>query len=146
MHITNRLEVNDMIGMSPYLTTLKEKLRAHDAYGVWNKVEDEVLLTRFFILTKEQRKKIDVMKSISPETIGKIRMVYEAVAQMVEKELGEIVITVVDINTEGFGRVLLVSEDKVLIHRIHRNVHKYGFKNFDDLITYGEGLVKIILS
>lgn len=144
MNLTTKLEVENIIDSSTYLTTLKEKLRAHDAYGTWKQVQDEVLLTRFFILTKEQKKKIDVMKAVSPETIGKIRMVYEAVAQMIEQKTGQMVITVVDINTEGFGRVLLIADDKVLIQRTHRNTQKFGFKCLEDLMTFGEGLASII--
>lgn len=144
MILTNRLEADNIIEQSPYLTTLKEKLRAHDAYNTWKQVQDDVLLTRFFVLTKDQKKEIDVMKAVAPETIGKIRMVYEAAAQVIEQDTGQMVITIVDINTEGFGRVLLVSDEKVLVHRTHRNTQKFGFKCLEDLMTFGEGLVKII--
>lgn len=126
--------------MRTFKEVLISKLRSYDAHGVWKNVDDDKLLTRYFVVTKEDKKKIDVFSAISPETVGKIRLYYEAVAQAIEETTGVMVVTVVDINTEGFGRVLLINEDYILLQKVHRNAHKFGFADTDEMAADGEKL------
>lgn len=126
--------------MRSFKEVLISKLRSYDAHGVWKNVDDDKLLTRYFVLTKEDKKKIDVFAAISPETVGKIRLYYEAVAQTAEESTGRIVVTVLDINTEGFGRALLVDEDYILLQKVHRNAHKFGFGTLEEMAEDGEKL------
>jgi len=123
-----------------FMEILVSKLRSYDSFGVWKRVSDEELVRRNFVLTKEDKKKIDVFSPMPQEVIGKMRLFYETVAQAVETLSGEIIITVVDINSEGFGRILLLEEDFVILHKIHRNSHKFGFSDLDKLELEGESL------
>jgi probable nitrogen fixation protein len=125
---------------------LVSKLRSYDNYGVWKKVSDEDLLKRNFVLTLEQKKKIDVFATMPQETIGRIRLFYEAVAQAVEAESKEIIITVVDINSEGFGRILLLEGDRVIFLKVIRNAHKFGFKDIEKMIEEGDKTVSSSLA
>lgn len=127
--------------MRSFREVLISKLRSYDAHGVWKNVDDDKLLSRYFVVTKEDKKKIDVFSAISPETVGKIRLYYEAVAQAVEEACGRIIVTVLDINTEGFGRALLIDEDYILLQRVHRNAHKFGFGTLEEMAEDGEKMV-----
>lgn len=124
----------------PFREILVSKLRSYDAHGTWKNVADEKLLARYFVVTKEDKKKIDAFAAISPETVGKIRLYYEAVAQTVEENCGRIIVTVLDINTEGFGRALLIDEDYILLQKVHRNAHKFGFETLEEMAEEGEKL------
>ncbi len=116
------------------------KLRSFDAHGTWKNIADEKLLARYFVVTKEDKKKIDAFGPMSPETVAKIRLFYEAVAQTVEENCGRIVVTALDINSEGFGRALLIDEDFILLQKVHRNAHKFGFENLEEMADEGEKL------
>ncbi|MGE4266464.1 MAG: DUF269 domain-containing protein [Deferribacterales bacterium] len=116
------------------------KIRSHDPHNIWKNVADDTLMTRYYVLTKEDKKKIDVFASISPETVAKIRLYYEAVALYAEEQCGKMVITVLDINTEGFGRALLVYEDYIFLQKFHRNAHKFGFSTLEEVVDEGEML------
>lgn len=119
---------------------LTAKLRAYDAHGTWKNIADEKLLSRYFVVTKEDKKKIDAFGPMSPETVAKIRIFYEAVAQTVEENCGRIIVTALDINIEGFGRALLIDEDYILLQRVHRNAHKFGFETLEEMAEEGEKL------
>jgi len=123
-----------------FMKTLNAKLRAHDAYGVWKKLDDETIISRHFVMTKEDKKKIDVYGRMPDDVIAKIRLFYEAVAQNVEMQTGKMANAVIDINTEGFGRALIVYEDMILAQGIHRNAHKFGFADLDKISEEGEKL------
>lgn len=127
--------------MKSFMETLNAKLRSHDAYGVWKKLDDETVISRHYVLTKEDKKKIDVYGRMPDDVIAKMRLYYEAVAQTVEWQTGKMAITVLDINTEGFGRAMVVYEDTILCQNIHRNAHKFGFKDLEDIKKDGEKLV-----
>ena len=128
-----------------FMETLNAKLRSHDAYGVWKKLDDETVISRHFILSKEDRKKIDVYGRMPEETRAKMRLFYEATAQAVEWQTGTMVICVLDINTEGFGRALIIYEDNVLVQKVHRNAHKFGFESMEKIRQEGEKLVSACL-
>jgi len=127
--------------MKNFMETLNAKLRSHDAYGVWKKLDDETVISRHFVLSKEDKKKIDVYGRMPDDVVAKIRVFYEAVAQTVEWQTGKMAITVLDINTEGFGRALVVYEDAILCQKVHRNAHKFGFKDLEEIEKEGERLV-----
>jgi probable nitrogen fixation protein len=131
--------------MQKFMETLNAKLRAHDAYGVWKKLDDATVISRHYVLSKEDKKKIDVYGRMPDDVIAKMRLYYEAVAQTVEWQTGKMAITILDINTEGFGRALVAYEDAILCQRVHRNAHKFGFKDLEDIESDGEKLVAACL-
>lgn len=116
------------------------KIRSHDPHNIWKNVADDTLMTRYYVLTKDDKKKIDAFSAISPETVAKIRLYYEAVALYVEQQCGKMIVTVLDINTEGFGRALLVYEDYIFLQKFHRNAHKFGFATLEEVLEEGETL------
>jgi len=124
-----------------FMETLNAKLRSHDAYGVWKKLDDATVIARHFVLSKEDKKKIDVYGKMPEDVKAKMRLFYEAVAQNVEWQTNKMAICVLDINTEGFGRALVVYEDAILVSKVHRNAHKFGFKDLEAIEEEGEKLV-----
>lgn len=123
-----------------FMDTLSAKLRSHDAYGVWKKLDDKTVISRHFIVTKEDRKKIDVYSRMPEETKAKMRLFYETVAQNIEMQTGKMAICVLDINTEGFGRAMVIYEDRILVQKVHRNAHKFGFDSLEKIEQEGEKL------
>jgi len=128
-----------------FYDTLAAKLRSHDTYGVWKKLDDDTVISRHFVLSREDRKKIDVYGKMPEDTKAKMRLFYEAAAQNVEMKSGKMAICVLDINTEGFGRALIVFEDTILVHKVHRNAHKFGFDSIEKIVEEGEKLTEICL-
>lgn len=128
--------------MKNFMETLNAKLRSHDAYGVWKKLDDETIISRHFVLSKEDKKKIDVYGKMPDEVVAKMRLYYEAVAQTVEWNTGKMAMVVLDINTEGFGRALVIYEDAILCQKVHRNAHKFGFKDLEDVEKDGSKMVE----
>lgn len=124
-----------------FMDTLSAKLRAHDSYGVWKKLDDETVISRHFILSKEDKKKIDVYGRMPEDTKAKMRLFYEVVAQHIEMLTGKMAICILDINTEGFGRALVIYEDRILVQKVHRNAHKFGFESLEKIAEEGEKLV-----
>jgi len=123
------------------METLNAKIRSHDAYGVWKKIDDDTIISRHFVVTKEDKKKIDVYGRMPEDTKAKMRLFYEAVAQNAEWQSGKMAICVLDINSEGFGRALVVYEDVILVSKVHRNAHKFGFADLGKIEEEGEKLV-----
>ncbi|MCX7760416.1 MAG: NifX-associated nitrogen fixation protein [Hydrogenothermaceae bacterium] len=138
--ITENTNVDDIISGSEFLRGLVKKLRAYDSYGTWAKFKDSYLL-KPFIKTKEEKKKIDIYSDVDKQTLGLVRLFYEAVALVVEEKSGFFVTVAIDITHEGFGKVLIYSGNIILLERTLKDVQKFGFEGIEDIAKEGEKLI-----
>ncbi|HQT25521.1 MAG TPA: DUF269 domain-containing protein [Burkholderiales bacterium] len=98
---------------SLFVRELVKQWRAQDSYGIWEKKSDEVLLEPF----------------------------YNAVGMAIERETGVMVIPMMKMHHEGFGRMALIAGRLIVINKQLRDVHRFGFLSLAKLAEEGEKLV-----
>ncbi|MCK9929178.1 NifX-associated nitrogen fixation protein [Frankia sp. Mgl5] len=123
-----------------FLRDLVDQLRAGDTYGNLDRLPDAQLISPF-ILTREQRRQIASNCDIDAVIEGRVRSFYQAVAASVEKTTGVITTTVLDLNHEGFGRVIVFGGRLVVLSDVLRDVQRFGFNSIEDLAARGEAMV-----
>lgn len=123
-----------------FLKDLVDQLRAGDTYGNLDRLSDETLLSPY-VLTKEQRRQISVACDIDAVIEARVRSFYQAVAAAVEKATGAMTTTVLDLNHEGFGRVVVFAGRLVVLSDVLRDVQRFGFNSLEDLGARGEAFV-----
>lgn len=121
--------------------TLVRTLRAHDPSGIWDKIADDKVLAPF-VLTREQRRAMPIIDNPGPEVIGRLKAFYGSVGLAIEQQSGVMASPIMEMSSEGFGRVVLIAGRLVLLSKTLRDVHRFGFESLEALAAEGGRLVE----
>ncbi len=124
-----------------FVAELLRRIRAGDPYGHYDAVSEEALL-RPFLVTAEQRRALPLFGEPDAAALERLRAFHQAVAACLERETGTMVACLLDVNGEGFGRVLLFAGRLVLLDRTVRDAHRFGFASRERLAEEGERLIR----
>ncbi len=137
---TDTLE-NPKIGIDhPFVKALVRIVRAEDSYGSWEKLSDAAVL-KDFIVTKEQRREIPIIDDPDPDVLWRVEKFYSAVAIAIEAATGKMASPMMKMSHEGFGRVILTTGRLVVVVKSLRDVHRFGFDDFQKLGEAGQKFV-----
>ena len=109
-----------------------KQMRAIDTYGTNDAMSAEEIIAPF-IVTKEQKKEIPVVGDPDDETMTRVKVYYNSIASLIEKECGLMAIPLMSLTHEGFGRGLVTVGKLVVFDRTLRDVHRFGFASFEKL-------------
>jgi len=132
---------------APFLRDLAALVRAGDPYGRLDDVPAEQLL-RTFLLAPTTAGAVLAEPAdgagactVDVLTVERLRCFYQAVAAGVERAGQVMTAVVVDVNGEGFGRVLVVAGRLVVLAESLRDAGRFGFADLPALVAAGERLV-----
>ena len=117
-----------------------KQLRAidtYDTYAGWSeaKIIDPV------VLTKERKQKIPVVGDPDEITIARLKAYYNSIATLIEKKTGLMAAPIVHLSHEGFGRALVMVGKLVVVDKILRDTHRFGFASLEDLVEKTDKLI-----
>ncbi|CAI9084922.1 hypothetical protein A7K93_02830 [Candidatus Methylacidiphilum fumarolicum] len=115
-----------------FLTELVNQLRAQDTYGNWEGKKNEELL-KDYIIDAQKRKEIPIIGDPDPDILWRIELFFNAVALTIEKKTGVLVVPMMSMHHEGFGRVVLFGGRLVVINKTLRDVHRFGYPSLEKL-------------
>ncbi|WP_275112895.1 NifX-associated nitrogen fixation protein [Rhodopila globiformis] len=121
---------------TPFLQCLVGRLRAEDQFGAWDRKSDATLL-KDYIVTKSERRQIPIIGDPDPETLDRVEKYYQAVGLAVERLTGVVASPMMKMSHEGFGRVVLIAGNLVVLSRTLRDVHRFGFEDLAALAAEG---------
>lgn len=124
----------------PFVKALVRIVRAEDSYGSWEKLSDAAVL-KDFIVTKEQRREIPIIDDPDPDVLWRVEKFYSAVAIAIEEATAKMASPMMKMSHEGFGRVILTTGRLVVVVKSLRDVHRFGFDDFQKLGEAGQKLV-----
>jgi len=124
-----------------YKKALIGQVRALDSFGRWAKMDDDALLSLKYVKTKEDLKSLPLIADIDEEMIKNIRLLYQALALAYETKSGQVATVVLEMSHEGFGRVVVVTDTKVLWSKYFKDAHRFGFRTLDALEKEGEKML-----
>jgi probable nitrogen fixation protein len=111
---------------------LVKQMRAIDTYGTNDALGHDQLVAPF-IVTKEQKKAIPVVGDPDEQTMSRVKVYYNALSSLIEKECGLMAIPLLALTHEGFGRALITVGKLVVFDRTLRDVHRFGFASLEKL-------------
>lgn len=124
----------------PFVKTLARLVRAADSNGVWERKSDAEVLAEF-IVSREERRSRPIIDDPDPDIVDRVEAFYGAIGLVIEQATGRLASPMLKLNHEGFGRVLLTAGRLVVISRTLRDVHRFGFDDFEALAAAGGKLV-----
>jgi probable nitrogen fixation protein len=99
------------------------------------------LLLKPFVVTKAQKRQISLEGEVDPGVRSRILIYYRAIAALIEKETGLLAQVVLDLNSEGFGWVLVFSGRLLLVVNTLRDAHRFGFESLEQLTEKATALI-----
>jgi probable nitrogen fixation protein len=125
---------------TPFVKELIKQWRAQDMHGSWDNKSDLDLIDPY-IVDKKRRKEIPMVGDPDPETIWRLELFYNAVGLSIEKETGCMVSPMMKMSHEGFGRLVLMAGRLIVVNKMLRDVHRYGYDSLDKLAEEGSKAV-----
>ncbi|WP_207061225.1 NifX-associated nitrogen fixation protein [Motiliproteus sp. SC1-56] len=134
------IDEQDPLLESDFVRELVRQLRALDSYGACEGWSDARLLDPL-IMTKARKREMPVVADPDEVTVANIRAYYNALAVLIERECGHMARPLISLSHEGFGRVLISVGRLVVIDRVLRDAHLFGFDSLAKLKTDSDRLL-----
>ncbi|MDD5058778.1 MAG: NifX-associated nitrogen fixation protein [Sideroxydans sp.] len=141
--------MNQTLAADPLLSTdfiqeMVRQMRAIDSYGNYDGWTVEKILAPY-VVTKEQRREMPIIGDPDEILIARIKAFYNAISSLIEKECGLMASPIVNINHEGFGRIIITVGKLVVMDKTLRDVHRYGYESLSKMKDEGDKLLSVAL-
>ena len=125
---------------APFVKELIKVWRAQDTHGTWEGKDDLDLLSPY-IVDKEARRALPIVGDPDPDTIWRLELFFNAICMLIEKQTGVMISPMMKMSHEGFGRMVLIGGRLIVVNKQLRDVHRFGFDNFEKLAAEGDKFV-----
>ncbi len=134
------VEVNDPYMASDVVVEMLKQLRALDTYDKYEGWSEEKIIDPL-VLTKERKREIPIIGDPDEITLARIKAYYNSIASLIEKKTGLMAVPVINITHEGFGRAFVLVGKLIVVDKILRDVHRFGFPSLEDFCTKSEQVI-----
>jgi probable nitrogen fixation protein len=117
---------------SDIVKDLIKQLRAIDTYDTYDGWSDAKIIDPI-VLTKERKREIPIIGDPDGLTIARVKAYYNSLASLIEKKSGLMAAPIINITHEGFGRALIMIGKLIVVDKVLREVHRFGFASLEDL-------------
>ncbi|MBK5970164.1 MULTISPECIES: NifX-associated nitrogen fixation protein [Thiorhodovibrio] len=138
------IDADDPVLQTDFGVELVRHMRAFDTYGRLEKKTNAELLDPF-ILTPERRREIPMVANPDAATIDRLNAFYNAISAMIEKECKLMASPVINLTSEGFGRVMIIVGKLVVMDRALRDVHRFGFASMSKMKDEADKILSVAL-
>ena len=119
----------DPVLSSNFAIEMIRQMRAIDTYGTYDSWPVNKILDPF-VLTKEMKREIPIIGDPDEIIMVRVKVFYNAIASLIEKECGLMAVPLMHLTYEGFGRVIITVGKLVVMDKTLRDVHRFGFPAF----------------
>ncbi len=138
------IEEDDPILETDFAVEMVRQMRAIDSYGTYDDWPVSKILEPF-VLTKEMRREIPVVGDPDEITLARVKAFYNAIATMIEKECGKMAVPMLNLSHEGFGRAIITVGKLVVMDKVLRDVHRFGFPSLSKMKDEVDKLLSVAL-
>lgn len=129
----------------PYMTSdivveLLKQLRALDTYDTYEGWSEEKIIDPI-VMTKERKRETPIIGDPDEITLARVKAYYNSIASLIEKKSGLMAVPVINLSHEGFGRAFVLVGKLIVVDKILRDVHRFGFPSLEDMAEKSEKIV-----
>lgn len=135
----------DPILETDFVQEVIRQLRALDTFGARDGMSDHQLLERL-LLTRERLREIPMVGTPDAEALTRLQVFYNALAALIERECGRMATPMIQVNAEGFGRVIVSVGKLLVLDRTLRDVHRFGFESLSRMKTEADKQLSVALN
>lgn len=140
----NQAVAADPLMSTDFIQEMVKQMRAIDSYGTYDGWPAERVLAPY-VLTKEQKRAIPVIGDPDEVLLARIKCFYNAIASLIEKECGQMAVPMINITHEGFGRAVITVGKLVVMDKVLRDVHRYGYESLSKMKDEADKLLSVAL-
>jgi probable nitrogen fixation protein len=140
----NQAVETDPLMSTDFILEMVKQMRAIDSYGTYDGWPAERVLAPY-VLTKEQKRAIPVIGDPDEVLLARIKCFYNAIASLIEKECGQMAVPMINITHEGFGRAVITVGKLVVMDKVLRDVHRYGYESLSKMKDEADKLLSVAL-
>jgi probable nitrogen fixation protein len=122
-----------------------KQLRAIDTYDTYEGWSEAKIIDPL-VLTKERKKNIPVIGDPDEITIARLKAYYNSLATLIEKKTGLMAAPMVHISHEGFGRALIMVGKLIVVDKILRDTHRFGFASLEEMCEKTDKVIEKALA
>ncbi|HBB36091.1 MAG TPA: hypothetical protein DDZ80_25450 [Cyanobacteria bacterium UBA8803] len=126
---------------TPFLKELARQIRAQDNTGLYQTHSNESLL-QTLILSQSTSNIRGNEDKIAQQRIANF---YQAIAARLEQETGQLAQTFINVNPQKPGWVHIFCGRLLVLSKMLRDVHSFGFDSLEKLATEGEKLTQVAI-
>ncbi len=134
------VETNDPFMASEVVAEMVKQLRALDTYDSYEGWPEEKIIDPL-VMTKERKREIPIIGDPDETTLARIKAYYNSIASLIEKKSGLMAVPVINITHEGFGRAFILVGKLIIVDKILRDVHRFGFSSLEDMAEKTEKVI-----
>ncbi|MBF0310962.1 MAG: NifX-associated nitrogen fixation protein [Magnetococcales bacterium] len=136
------MTTTDPLLCSDFFQEVIRQMRSFDPLGNKESWSEERLLEPF-VISAERARSIPIVGDPSPETVVRVQAFANAIAVLVEKECGHMAKTFLNLSHEGFGTLLIIVGKLVVVERVMRDVHRFGFPSLSRMKDEADKLLSV---
>lgn len=129
---------------SDFTKEMIRQMRAIDTYGTYDDWSAAKILEPF-VLTKEMKREIPIVGDPDEIVMARVKAFYNAIASMIEKECGLMAVPMLNLSHEGFGRVIITVGKLLVVDKVLRDVHRFGFPSLSKMKDEADKLLSVAL-
>jgi probable nitrogen fixation protein len=137
---TQIVDDNDPLLISEEVTEMLKQLRAMDTYDTYEGWSEAKIIDPL-VLTKERKREIPIVGDPDEITLARVKAHYNAIASLIEKKSGFMAVPMINITHEGFGRALVMVGKLIVVDKVLRDVHRFGFSSLSEFCEKTEQAV-----
>lgn len=122
---------------SELVKDLIKQLRAIDTYDTYDGWSNAKIIDPI-VLTKERKRDIPVVGDPDGITVARIKAYYNSLATLIEQKSGLMAVPVVNLSHEGFGRAFIMIGKLIVVDKILRDVHRWGFPSLEAMCVQSD--------
>ena len=138
------VEENDPVLETDFMKEMVKQMRALDMYDTYEGWSEAKILDPF-VMTKERKRDMPIVGDPDEITISRIKAFYNAISTLIEKECKLMAVPMVNLSHEGFGRVIISTGKLIVVDKILRDVHRFGFKSLSKMKDDADKLLSVAL-
>lgn len=138
------IEENDPLLESDFMQEMVKQMRAIDTYGTYDDWSEAKILDPF-VMTRERKAEIPIIGDPDEITLARIKAFYNSISSLIEKECRLMAVPMINISHEGFGRVIISVGKLIVMDRVLRDVHRFGFKSLSKMKDEADKFLSVAL-
>jgi probable nitrogen fixation protein len=138
------VEENDPLLETEFMQEMVKQMRAIDTYDTYEGWSAAKILDPF-VMTKERKAEIPVIGDPDEITMARVKVFYNAISALIEKECKLMAVPLINLSHEGFGRAIITVGKLVVMDKTLRDVHRFGFKSLSKMKDEADKYLSVAL-
>lgn len=135
---------DDPVLDSDFVREMIRQMRAIDSYGTYDDWSISKILEPF-VLTKEMKREIPIVGDPDEIIMARVKAFYNAISSLIEKECKLMAVPMINLSHEGFGRAIITVGKLLVMDKILRDVHRFGFPSISKMKDEADKLLSVAL-